>query len=524
MGVHWRGGALPQSDQTPLDLASGAQIRVLTELPQPDPSKLAKLREFARRFYRKHFTPLAADTFLDTKEYLDSRPYSDKKKKQMWKDWEENFGELKEEDYDFGIFVKDETYVKYSYARLINAPSDRAKLYFGPIINKIEEQLYKLPWFIKKVPVSERPAFIMKMFEQSNVNAVKADTDFESFECSFSRVIKDAIEMDFMDYMVQSLPGKEEYLENFKRWLRDEGIKLKNKFFSIVMEEASRFSGELTTSAFNGLTNLLVHLFWAEETDQTVQLVVEGDDGLACWERCPPSPDWYSSLGFRVKIGVHQDVETTSFCGQVFHKDDLAVMTDPHYVLAGTGWLPYKYFYHKRSTHMSLLRAKAWSMGYQYQACPILSSFAKYLLRMTRSYSVTSVLDKFDTYKREQLEEALDAGLPSLNKPIGNGSRLLMAELYGITVEQQRMYESYFDSCAVLQPIPAYSEGPDVWKQHMDDYVQETSVSKEDIENPVTEWPIQYPVELAYPLIARNKGMQSYIDKRVTIRKPAKAV
>jgi len=513
----------------PLSLLTGARSRVATKLQRPDPVIFQEFREFSGSFFRKHFTPLAPDTDIDTWNYLQNRPYSDKKKKQMWNDWTNAMGQMSPKDYEFGVFCKDETYVKFAHSRLINAPSDIAKLYFGPVIAKIEEQAYNLPWFIKKIPVANRPEYLKQKFAKF-ANPILTCSDFTSFECSFSSEIKDAIEFEFLKYMTSVLPEGEKYFEEFTAWTGGEAIKLKNKFFTIIMQDASRLSGELTTSLFNGLTNVLIHEFFAHKTKQQTEFSVEGDDNIAAWEKVAPTPEFYQSLGFDVKLEVHKELRTTSFCGQVFDPTDMAVLTDPRYVLAGVGWLPYKYVDSKDTTHLALLRAKAWSYGYQYQGCPIISSMANYLLRVTRSIDVRKAFPNYDSYKIEQLRQAIDAGNPAfykekrpeLYKEVGPGSRVLMFELYGVSQETQIMYENYFDNCDVLQPIPDFfgDNVPSSWKYFDDTYVRDTSSLRSLMELPSETFHTPHPITSSRKVRARSKFMQTYVDKRVKFVPP----
>jgi len=437
----------------------------------------------------------------------------------MWKEWEEHFGQLTEKTLEFGIFSKDEPTTKYTLNRLICSPHDVAKVYFGPVIGAVEEQLYKSKWFIKKVPVPLRPRFILNMRDRLGLGAQMTDSDFTSFECSFTIQMKEACELILMKHMLSSLDSSGEWFSDFKEWVCSAPV-LKNKFFRIVMDDVARFSGESTTSAFNGFTNVMVHEFIAHKTKQKVEFCVEGDDCLAFWEKETPEEHWYSDLGFSIKLGKHQEVETTSFCGQVFSPVDMKVLTDPHYVLAGTGWISNRYIHARHSVKMGLLRAKAWSVAYQYQGCPILSSMAKYLLRVTKSFDAKKALDHLDIYKRQQLQDAMDNFNPTKDiwVPVGVDSRLLVEKLYGITTQQQIQYEMYFDNQLELQPFPDYlTTWPASWPQVWDDYVKLTADNPWLTNHPPEIWFPSYPTEVALPIKARDKRLQPYIDSRIKV-------
>ena len=254
--------------------------------------------------------------------------------------------------------------------------------------------------------------------------------------------------------------------------------------------------------------------FWLFPLARKSCFIVEGDDCLAIWERQAPTPEDYEALGFSVKIGYHHDLETTSFCGQVFADQDEAVLTDPRYVLAGIGWLPQRYLHARTGVLLSLLRAKAWSCGYQYQSCPILSSLARYLLRVTAGHDARKAFEHLDLYKSELLKEAMDnfnPTDPALSAPIGMASRLLVHELYGIPPDVQRRYEDYFDSATTICPIPLwFDDAPSSWTECWDDYVRTTANDQFLAAHPPEVWLPLYPAEVSIPITPRDRRMREY--------------
>jgi len=521
-GAHLSGIALPHNDtRCPLSLAVGGLNRVCTQLPPPDKFIFQEFCAFEKRFRRKHFVPLSSDTVLDHRKWLDSRPYPQAKKDSMWAEWEKFYGELTEKLLAFNAFAKDESYVKWALNRLICAPHDVAKIFFGPMIEAVEKQLYSSKWFIKKVPVVERPSFILAMKEKLGLLAHMSDSDFTSYECSFSKELKEGCELSFMSYMTEKVDSDGSWMTNFVKWVGTKTT-LINKFFRITMDDVSRYSGESTTSAFNGYTNVVVHEFIAFKTNQKVEFCVEGDDCLAFWEKSPPEESWYEKLGFAVKLGLHTELETTSFCGQVFAVEDMRVLTDPRYVLAGIGWLPSRYTHAKQSVKLSLLRAKAWSCGYQYQGCPILASLARYLLRVTRSHDARKAFEHLDLYKADMLREAMsnfDPTLPDeLQVPVGLASRLLVERLYGIPVAVQRQYEEIFDKATVLSELPNLLDNwPQPWSETWDLYVRTSVNDPWLVAHPPEIWHPLHPTEVALPIVPREKRWKSYIAARIKV-------
>jgi len=510
---------LPRPDTSdPLTLAIGTQARSLRNLPDPDPVLLNEFEEFLNIFIPQNFTPLRDTDILPPEEWIDSRPYPLKEKMRLKRElmlWNRKFDK---KFYQFKLFTKDEPYTDVKHARNICGPSDAAKVYFGPYITAMEEQLYAKTQFIKTIAVDQRPAYMKEAF--GAFTAKFGVTDYSKFEAAFKRAIKDKIELKFHDYMTSGLSTGSEYRSRYREWVRNR-ILLVNKFFMLdIEEECARTSGENATSMNNGFTNWVIQEFYKWQTGIDFLTFVEGDDGLTMWAGTPPTKEWYARLGFDIKIELHSDLSTTSFCGQVFDDTDMKVFTDPRYVLAGFGWLPNRYSQSKRSVHLCLLRAKAWSYGYQYQACPIISSMSRCFLRLTRSYDARKAFEYLDSYKAAELKKALDAGRPVLNQPVGMNTRLLMEKLYGVSVAQQLQYEAWFDGLESLDIVSIpnfFTNIPESWTKMCLQYVTFTDRTPRYKDYPSELWPIAYPIQTQWGVRAALPQLQDYIDQRIIV-------
>jgi len=181
---------------------------------------------------------------------------------------------------------------------------------------------------------------------------------------------------------------------------------------------------------------------------------VEGDDGLSGANSLPPSKDWlYHNLGVDLKLDVIDKVSSASFCGNVFDPTDLLVVSNPIEIIVGFGWTTRRYVRSSHKRHMELLRSKSLSLLYQYRGNPILSSLAQYGLRVTKGYRARAGV--MNEYEREQfsvmVEDMKRNGLPII--PVPHNTRVLVFELYGITIEDQLLIEQYLDSLNNLQCI-----------------------------------------------------------------------
>jgi hypothetical protein len=403
------------------------------------------------------------------------------------------------------MFTKAESYLDFKHARAINSRSDRFKVEVGPFFHLIEQKLFKLPWFIKRIPAPLRAKYVFDM-----LNAAGAEyegSDYTSFEALFTSEIMEAAEFQLYDWVVEPHPRGKEFMSTIKTYLG--GVnRIVNKYMTVEVD-ATRMSGEMCTSLGNGFSNLMFMLFIAEECGCDVTGIVEGDDGLFRLAIRPgghrPTADDFAKLGLVIKLEHHAQLNTASFCGQVFDTATFTVVTDPKKVLASFGWIDGKFACSTRNKKLSMLRAKAWSIGYQYPACPVLSSLSRAYLRLTRSIDHRTVLQdrNLDSYKRAEYVEAFDAGRPELNLPIDPETRAIMEAAFGFPSDLQRLYEDYFDNLQRIEEIPLWFDAPEPWVRFSSKYVITTRYPQL-LSDPPEAWrrcyPTPLPPELDHPV------------------------
>lgn len=475
----------------PLTTEAGARRRFVLTPPVPDTTRLNRLTEFVRRWCRQNLTPLFdCDTSIEA--WLLKTNYPESRRKELLDLWYSHEAHLVEKDYLVKSFIKDESYVEYKHARIINSRSDMFKCAVGPIFRLIEEQVFKNDAFIKKVPIHLRPEFIRERLVRLGAKYFWAD--FTSFESHFTPQIMEAVEFVMYDYMVQHLAGGAEFMRLCREVIAGENHCV-FKYLTVSVE-GRRMSGEMNTSLGNGFTNLMLLLFLFEELGETVTPVVEGDDSNTSFmHRCPTTED-FASLGFTIKCGVEDNFEEMSFCGMIFDPVDLINISDPSKALASFGWARSAYTKYSNNKLLTLLRCKALSYAHQFRGAPIIQSLAHYGLRVTRSYDVRSFIAKdrsLSIWERNEYAEALkffDPSAPRMDVPIN--TRLLCERVFGIPISKQLEVEEYLDSLTVLQPLAGPVQifpYPLEYYDYFERYSWEITRGDLDIDNPPAVWP-----------------------------------
>jgi len=481
MGPILLGATLPHPDQSDTKtMVDGVKKRIAAKLPQPCPKLLKKFKKFVKRWLQKNMVPLSPDTDLSFESWIESRPYPEWRKKELREIYEKiPYNTLKSWYKVVKAFMKDENYPEFKHARGIYARSDYFKVLFGPFVSKIEEQIYAHPAFIKHVPVKDRPAYIQDMLKTLGDEA--SATDYTSFEATFSKILMKCTDQVMFKFFNSQLSSA--FHEEVFSSLMDIN-KVIFKWFKLEIE-AKRMSGEMNTSVSNGFCNLMAMLFLCEHLNLgSVRMVVEGDDGLAKTSSGRfPTPADFAMLGMNIKLERHNKVERASFCGMVFDSEELINITDPRKVLANFGWASQRYASCGSKKMKTLLRCKALSLAYQYPGCPIIQELAQYGLRITSGCDLSGILQKdrkMSFWERERLRQAIDyqkmvGRIPAIQ--VGPKTRMLVEELYNITVEVQLQIEEVFRKKTDLSPFELnLLDFPSPWYTYFARYVLEAPI------------------------------------------------
>lgn len=493
LGCHVEGSALPKPDISDTwSAVRGIQKRFLAKPPNAEEALLVKFGEHVERWCKANLTPLPSDTDVSVETWLNKTIYPDWRKKELKEKWDAVEDIWAKPSYRFcKSFIKDECYDKPKYPRAINSRSDEFKCFVGPIFQAISEEVFKHEAFIKKIPINERPDYIRKHVEQYGSKVIASD--YTAYEAHFISRLMELCEFQLYRYMTQNLPDRREFMRACEEVIGDLNYCI-FKFIRVLVM-ATRMSGEMCTSLGNGFSNLMFMTFVADECRCTgVRGVVEGDDGLftmfAGETGHYPQAEDFARLGLTIKPEWHDTIETASFCGIVFAREDGNNLADPRKLIAGFGWTSRKYARSRDGTLKQLLRAKALSMAYQYPGCPIAKSLANYGLRVTAGVNISDrIIDSMPEWPKRILCEALLVGAPV--KEIGTASRLLVSKLWNIDVEQQLRIERYLDSLMTIVPLRCIwidDVVPESWKQYFETYSLSLKPKDRQLNHPYPVW------------------------------------
>ncbi len=495
LGMHLEGAACPHPDLTDVSTSlDGFKYRVCPKLPGFDRIKARALRRFTLKFCKKHLKPLSVLSDTSVRAWSAKTNYNQKRKDELIRKNDKITNPFDKKYTFVKSFIKDEFYPDYKHARTINSRTDEYKTLVGPIFQLISDEVFKLRWFIKKIPVDERPKHIYDRFSKRRF---VYSTDFSSFEAHFQKLLIDNCEMVMYEYMVQHLAEGQNFMRLVRAMTKENRIEFQ-RFLVFIF--AKRMSGEMCTSLGNGFTNLMLILFICKLNDinNDPDPFVEGDDSLFGADTEITTDD-FKKFGLRIKIEKHDDVCRASFCGMVFDRQDMTNVSDPREVLATFGWTSFKYIRSKSSVHKILLRCKALSLAYQYPSCPILSKLAETVLRLTRHNQIDNFVNKHGTnflceYELEILKLAQlknKQGQLLFQEP-GINTRKLVEELYGIPIDDQLAMEKYFSSMTEIGPITGelfLQHMPTVWIDYYSKYSANVSPKMAVFEHPGPLWP-----------------------------------
>lgn len=423
------------------------------------------------------FRQLSSDFDQGIETWLEGTSYT-AADKQKFRDELLKDEELRRKDEFCKCFIKAETYPEFKYPRPIKSRTDKFKARMGPIFQGINDCLFEnLKYFIKKIPVRDRPKWLYERFCRSS----KIDcTDFSSFEAHFINIMMFAIEFPFYAWATAKLYNHTWFMTKLDILLQPN----KCIFYDFIVFSMSRASGEMNTSSGNGYSNMILFTYVARvkgavETEQGF----EGDDGIVTADpidSLPLSRD-YDDLGWSCKLVTAESFSTASFCGIVADEVDLINVCDIRAYIADFGWTRQQYLWANDKTHRALIRAKGYSAVYQYPGCPIIDALGHYALRITNDEIIHNKMIKMykkgqladSRYKNSKFQEMFDVMLKTYPTRIISppNTRLLVERLFGISPFKQEQIEDYLDKLNVRQPLEIDIEVPEVWRYNSDAYI-----------------------------------------------------
>lgn len=322
-------------------------------------------------------------------------------------------------------------------------------MYFGPLVCLIEKEVSKLDWFVKNVPVDERPQHLLDTVYQDG--AWYFGTDFTSFEASFTPEMMMVAELELFRYMTQNLPDQL-WAYVVEHVLTSTNICVFKTFLARLL--ARRMSGEMDTSLGNGFSNIMAVKFVSEEAGtQSLKGKVDGDDGLFSGFGDQPTAEQFSELGLLIKIAPYAGPTLGSFCGMVMDPHERINIADPIEILLCAGWTTREYENSRPRKLKSLLKCKGYSYLYQYTGCPIVDELARYILRVTKEVEYRIPVS-YNGWQREKIAVLFNKYKGKLPyRQTGLMTRMLMETHFKVSVEDQIRTEDYLKSLDSIQPL-----------------------------------------------------------------------
>lgn len=482
----------PRPDPADVLTMIGGVIKRFCYNPPPlnrtEKRKLIRFVDSWLRHPSSGMTPLTNEEIPSFDEWIENAPYSEARKRELkhvwnscsrlpqWRKWK-----------IVKSFIKDETYSEYKYPRLINSRVDTAKCFWGPYVEAVSKKLFANPWFIKNTPVAERPQVLRDALFKPGQKYIF--TDYTAFEAHFTPEIMSMLQARLFSHLFKYT----EHLDSVERFNKDilAGTNVCQFKFMSVKIPGVRMSGEMDTSLSNGFSNLMLFLYLCWKNGlrvydtaagkSQVRGFVEGDDGIFALDHhlLAPTQEQFSELGFTIKIGVTEHFNEASFCGQVYSDDDNVVITDIVDALCRFGWTNKKYVNASEKTRMELLRAKGFSLLYQYNGCPVLGCLGNRILQLTDECVVSQrVIEGQDLWHRERLQQAIAAigeQRPEVLTP-KLSTRQLVEKLFKVPVDTQLKWEKLINE-STLGPIslPGLNV-PDDWADYGSRYQNSTNI------------------------------------------------
>lgn len=452
LGCHVAGCALPMPDAYYGPNKLAAVLKRVGSEPPGNGKKVRDLahevRSFARALIaRMGLKPLATGAVPDEQVWIDEVSRYPAWRRDELRRVLESQKVVRVRHLRCKTFIKTETYEEYKFPRLINSRHDRFKIYTGGFFHAVEQQLFKLPMFVKYVPVRERPQYIWDHVAHDGM--VYAATDHTCFESAFSPAVMHAIEFQLYAYMAKNLKNKKRLLGLLSLGLSGTNHGRSGDTFSFSVPGV-RMSGDMCTSLGNGFTNYVLMKWLCHRQGIECRGLVEGDDGIFAVSR-KPDVTALTDLGFKIKMNMFNDLGSAGFCKQYFDPTECRAVVDVRALLAKFGWTHAVLRNGGTDVMVQLLRAKAASLRCEVPACPIAVALVRMVDRCV-GRAGPMLFDGPHGDKTYMDFERLQGGEVELAEP-SVASRVLVEHLFHVTVEQQKVIEAYLDGIHQLQPL-----------------------------------------------------------------------
>lgn len=349
-------------------------------------------------------------------------------------------------------FMKAETYTKAKAPRSIQSGSFRTKGLLGRYMTPIEDKLFKLPQFVKKIPYRQRPQYIEEYLAGYGYIYV---LDYTSFECSHSRKVFEAVEYPGLwQRMAQKYPEFEKLLTaNIRR-----GVVLKDMagVFRVSGVKDCRFSGDMQTSSGNGFVNSVLCEFILALNDTAGKYVVEGDDAILV-SRDPLTNVDLSSFGFDLDIERKPSLGACGFCS-LYWTTSMVPFDDPLGFLMNIGLSSACPAGASVQVRQELLNAKCLSYCYASSAAPIIGPICRALMqgdvcRFPNTWYFKYEVEKLNLVVIRENSKWIFTERPNVDEVVSEESRIDFLSMFGWTPAEQREVEARFPVDGYIGPL-----------------------------------------------------------------------
>lgn len=456
---HYIGAAYPTPDFGDTRLKIAGMLKRIGQKPKPfNLRKVIWMRSFIDDWLEENLTPLDPNADISFETWIKSRPYTESRKMELRKCYEV----VSSVDYDkrwerVNSFIKEESYPEYKLPRGIYSRTDFSKVVFGPLISACESVLFKFPSFIKKIPVSQRPDYITKLFEKASGNVY--DCDITSLENSFTPTNLHTYGFRFLRYMVKQHPEAKIIAEIFISALSSPDTLV---FSDVTVVSGCRQrSGCPSTSAFNGFACLMLVLGICKYLGYGVCSINEGDDAVF-QTLATVTTEHYEWFGFQAKLNVNDHISKAGFCGLIFDTKTNTIVIDAIKYILKTNWTNQRDVLLSKRKCYQALKAKLLSLLWLAPRCPIIKEFALSQLKLVCGYAARfdaadffslSPQDKDDLklVAKETNYAKLISRIPGLTE-IDLDTRLVYEQKFTISVNEQLILEDFFKNKNDLKP------------------------------------------------------------------------
>lgn len=326
------------------------------------------------------------------------------------------------------VHNKRESYPKIKNARFIIDRGRRFGAWFGPLCKTMEHIIYE--WedditetrqFVKGLRPMEVIALVNKLAEKCKGYWV-LEVDHVAFEAHFPRSVMNCLEMQLYKHMLRK--HDYHYLSRVIGGLN----KLRSRHGLKATVEGRRMSGEHSTSLANGFSNLMIMKFIAKTHDIQCHGFVEGDDGLFFVDK-QFKAEWFTELGFEVKLKHFSDLHDAGFCGRIFSEDN-QIIKSPYRFVQKFGWCD-RYIDCSETKAQELLLAKSLSTLEENPDCPIIGKLAEYYANKLHNLGLKPRFIKDNYHMIPKIDSEIRKPNPTI------GTRNLFARHFAITPAEQ---------------------------------------------------------------------------------------